>query len=74
MHMMDGVRILKGEASVYRHALCPSLYGTHRACLAYLTGRGVCAHSTRAALSAKNYEKICWNETFGYYIADVNSR
>jgi len=25
----------------------------------------------RATLSSKNYEKICWNEKFGYYIADV---
>jgi hypothetical protein len=27
--------------------------------------------TTRAALSAANYEKTCWNEKFGYYIADV---
>eukprot|EP00912_Choanoflagellata_sp_UC4_P001854 UC4_evm8s1188 len=25
----------------------------------------------RAALSIKNYEKICWNEEFGYYTNDV---
>eukprot|EP00039_Didymoeca_costata_P014944 m.247006 g.247006 ORF g.247006 m.247006 type:complete len:1001 (-) comp16124_c0_seq1:153-3155(-) len=27
----------------------------------------------RATLSAQSYEKICWNEKFGYYIADVTS-
>jgi len=29
------------------------------------------AMSTRAALSSKNYERICYNPKFGYYIADV---
>ena len=29
--------------------------------------------TTRAALSSANYEKICWKEEFGYYIADVNA-
>ena len=28
-------------------------------------------YTTRAAMAAKNYEKICWKEEFGYYIADV---
>jgi len=28
-------------------------------------------YSARAALSSANYEKICWKEDFGYYIADV---
>eukprot|EP01062_Namystynia_karyoxenos_P069413 TRINITY_DN64914_c0_g1_i1.p2 TRINITY_DN64914_c0_g1~~TRINITY_DN64914_c0_g1_i1.p2 ORF type:complete len:1022 (+),score=347.12 TRINITY_DN64914_c0_g1_i1:92-3067(+) len=28
--------------------------------------------SARAKLSATNYEKTCWRENFGYYIADVN--
>ncbi len=28
-------------------------------------------YTTRAAMSAKNYEKICWKEEYGYYIADV---
>lgn len=28
--------------------------------------------AARAKLSAVNYEKICWKEEFGYYIADVN--
>lgn len=32
----------------------------------------VCAD--RANLSAANYEKICWNEKFGYYIADVTAK
>ena len=27
----------------------------------------------RAVLSAKNYEKTCWNDKFGYYIADVTA-
>ena len=31
-------------------------------------------YSVRAALSAKAYEKICWKEEFGYYIADVNAQ
>jgi len=29
--------------------------------------------SDRAALSAENYERTCWNEKFGYYIADVTA-
>ena len=28
-------------------------------------------YSDRAALSAQNYERICWRESFGYYIANV---
>ena len=30
-------------------------------------------YSGRAALSATNYEKLCWKEEFGYYIAVVNA-
>ena len=30
-------------------------------------------YAARAVLSAKNYEKTCWKEEFGYYIADVNA-
>ena len=29
--------------------------------------------SDRASLSAANYEKTCWNDKFGYYIADVTA-
>jgi hypothetical protein len=28
-------------------------------------------YAGRAALSATNYEKICWSEKFGYYVADT---
>ena len=28
-------------------------------------------YSQRAALSAASYERICWREGFGYYVADV---
>lgn len=28
-------------------------------------------YTARAALSSANYEKICWKEEFGYYVADV---
>jgi len=28
----------------------------------------------RAALSAASYDKICWNEKFGYYIGDVTEK
>ena len=28
-------------------------------------------YQARAKLSAQNYELVCWNESFGYYIADV---
>ena len=34
---------------------------------------GAAAYASRAKMSAANYEKICWKEDFGYYIADVNS-
>ena len=30
------------------------------------------AYAARAALAKDNYEKTCWKESFGYYIADVN--
>jgi non-lysosomal glucosylceramidase len=30
-------------------------------------------YASRAKESAANYEKICWKEEFGYYIADVNA-
>jgi len=29
------------------------------------------AYSDRAKMSGANYEKICWNEEYGYYTADV---
>merc|ERR1719238_2206860 len=42
-------------------------------CMAKLMGEGDLSnqYAARAELSAKAYEKICWREDFGYYIADV---
>ena len=30
------------------------------------------AYTKRASLAAASYDKICWREDYGYYIADVN--
>ncbi len=44
------------------------------AAMAALMGDGATSakYLTRAALSVTNYEKICWNESFGYYTANVD--
>ena len=48
-----------------------------RACAAMATLVGdhadAATYAARAKLSAANYEKICWKEEFGYYIADVDA-
>lgn len=31
-------------------------------------------YAKRAVLSSANYDKICWREDFGYYIADVTEK
>ena len=46
------------------------------AAMATLMGETALAasYTARAKMSAANYEKICWNDSFGYYIADVTAK